>query len=170
MNTTDWTRRTALCSVLALLAGCQAAPPAVPVAAKPRLSPEQERVLREQGFEPMDDDWALMMPSKLLFPTDSDRLMPEQAQYVKRLAQTLQQVGLTQMRVEGHTDDTGSPEYNLQLSQRRAHSVAQALVAGGMVMEHIQIKGWGSTRPLAAGQNPTERRENRRVAIIVAVP
>lgn len=150
-------------SVSAALSACQT-PPAPP-AAPAGLSTAQVQLLQAQGFEDMDGDWTLLAPSKLLFAVDTDQMNTGQEDYVLRLAGALKNAGIRSVRVEGHTDDTGTVQYNQQLSERRAQRVAALLVRGGLDADQVSTRGWGNTRPLPVGGQL--RRENRRVAIVV---
>ena len=76
--------------------------------------------------------------------------------------------------LEGHTDNTGSDKYNLELSQKRAEAVRQYLIQAGVVDEaRISAVGFGPTRPIAPNKteegkdNPDGRAQNRRVEIII---
>lgn len=157
-------------AVMGLLAVSVMACQSPPVTQPPSngLTEQQMQVLRSNGFEDADGAWALSVPSKLLFAVDTDQLDAKQGEYVMQLARDLLQVGIRSVRVEGHTDDTGTPLYNQQLSERRAQRVADFLVRGGMDSLQVATRGWGNSRPLPASQGA--RRENRRVAIIIQGP
>ena len=131
------------------------------------LSAAQVQMLRSHGFEDINGSWALLMPSKLLFAVDTDQLDGRQALYVMQLGKDLQQADIFSVRVEGHTDDTGSAQHNQQLSERRAQRVAELLVRSGMDARHVSTRGWGNTKPLPMVTGQEGRRENRRVAIII---
>lgn len=131
------------------------------------LSVEQLEVLRTHGFEDQEGDWALQVPSKLLFAVGTDQLESTQADYVSQLARDLRKVGIHNVRVEGHTDDTGSPQYNQQLSERRAQRVADLLVQSGMSALQVHTRGWGNSKQLPMATGDAGRKENRRVAIII---
>ncbi|MCU0690816.1 MAG: OmpA family protein [Polyangiaceae bacterium] len=87
----------------------------------------------------------------------------------------LDQVALTmkankqikRVRVEGHTDDTGTREYNLQLSRERAASVRKYLVNKGVDKGRLSSEGFGPDRPRKKGTGNAARAENRRVEFIV---
>lgn len=143
------------------MAACQSPP------VKPGLTAEQLQVLNSYGFEDMDGDWALQMPSKLLFAVDTDQLDDRQAGYVSELAQALLKVNIRTVRVEGHTDDTGTAAYNQKLSERRARRVAEELIKAGMDAGLVSTRGWGNTKPLPMASGQNARKENRRVAIII---
>jgi outer membrane protein OmpA-like peptidoglycan-associated protein len=151
-----WLGATALALVLA---ACQTPPEPRPAG----LSPQQQQVLRSQGFAPGDDGWELQMSGKLLFSFDSADVSAEARTKVQALARALKGVGIERLRVEGHTDARGSDAYNLRLSLRRAEAVADVLAEGGLARSAIEVKGLGSALPVV----PSDAAENRRVAIVV---
>lgn len=65
----------------------------------------------------------------------------------------------------GHTDNVGSDEYNLQLSRKRAETVAQYLVSKGISSDRISVSGFGSSKPVASNDTEEGRSKNRRVDI-----
>ena len=67
----------------------------------------------------------------------------------------------------GHTDSTGRAAYNMQLSQRRAQSVAGILTAGGVAAGRIATVGMGQTQPVASNDTTAGRAQNRRVEIVI---
>jgi outer membrane protein OmpA-like peptidoglycan-associated protein len=71
------------------------------------------------------------------------------------------------LSVEGHTDAVGDTEFNDWLSQQRARAVARHLRATGLPRSHLKVRGFGATRPVADGDDPTTLRRNRRVEIII---
>ncbi len=72
------------------------------------------------------------------------------------------------VQVEGHTDSTGSSDYNQQLSQRRANSVANYLVSREVLPGRLIVRGYGESEPVADNGTPQGRRENRRVEIEIS--
>jgi OOP family OmpA-OmpF porin len=150
--------------LLLLIAACQTVPPAP---ASP-YSAEQVAVLKHYAFEQSGDEWLLGMDGKLLFPTDESSVAEDQAETIGQMARALLAVGIHGTRVEGHTDSTGSTQYNHDLSLRRAEAVKQALVAGGMADAQVEAVGKGASQPVESNRTAQGRSENRRVAIIVA--
>jgi OOP family OmpA-OmpF porin len=71
------------------------------------------------------------------------------------------------LRVAGHTDASGDPNYNLYLSEKRAEAVRTALVARGISADRIETVGYGSQQPIAPDDSPENRRINRRTEITV---
>jgi len=149
--------------VLALLAltGCQSTPQA-------GLTPEQIAVLKREGFAPTDEGWAFDLSGKVLFGSDLDSLNGPSQAIVERIGKALLGVGIEGVRVDGHADASGKAAYNQQLSERRAQSVAQALIGIGMPAQNIRTRGLGSTEPVADNRTSSGRTENRRVSIVVA--
>jgi len=148
-----------LCVGLVCLAACQMA--------NHGLNAKQIAMLKQEGFVQKDDGWQLALSSKLLFDIDSDALKPETRASIQRTGQALLSVQITRVRVEGHTDNTGTVPHNNDLSQRRAAAVAAALGSSGLSGGHIDAKGMGQNHPVADNATEAGRAENRRVAIIV---
>jgi outer membrane protein OmpA-like peptidoglycan-associated protein len=72
------------------------------------------------------------------------------------------------LRIEGHTDATGSDEYNQRLSERRASAVRDFLAAQGVDMNRMVAVGYGEYRPVADNDTREGRQKNRRVEIVIA--
>jgi outer membrane protein OmpA-like peptidoglycan-associated protein len=69
--------------------------------------------------------------------------------------------------VEGHTDNTGSEEHNLKLSEQRAQNVLDFLVAQGIEASRLTSKGYGMTLPIADNKTKEGRQKNRRVDLVI---
>lgn len=151
---------TLLVALLAL-GGCQTPPPK-------GLTPAQVAVLKQQGFELTDEGWAFGLSGKVLFGSDVETLNPPSTEIVQRIGKALLGVGIERVRIDGHTDGSGKEAYNQQLSLRRARSVATVLTAAGMKEENIQLRGLGSSQPVASNDTAKGRTENRRVSIVVS--
>lgn len=156
------TRRTALSLALAglaapVLAGCRSG-----------LTPAQIALLKQQGFELTGNGWEFGMSSKLLFGSNEATLAAGQREAIAQLARALLSVDIHRLRVEGHTDDYGTAEYNQALSERRARVVAEALVAAGIPARDVQAVGMGKSAPVEDNRSSAGRRENRRVSVIVS--
>ena len=151
-----------LVTVAALAAGC---------ATRRDLTAEQVAKLQAAGFVPSPDGgWEYLLQGRILFETDVDTLDADSLLIVGRLAPMLNTLGISTVRVEGHTDNVGTEAYNKGLSLRRAQAVARALEAQGVVSAGIQVVGWGKERPLVDNAGSGGRAQNRRVAIIVPGP
>ncbi|EJF73849.1 MULTISPECIES: OmpA family protein [Pseudomonas] len=150
---------TLLVALLAL-SGCQTPPPK-------GLTPAQIAVLKQQGFELTDEGWAFGLSGKVLFGSDVESLNAPSTEIVQRIGKALLGVGIERVRVDGHTDASGKETYNQQLSLRRAKSVAHVLAGVGMKEENVQLRGLGSSEPVASNATAAGRTENRRVSIVV---
>lgn len=127
----------------------------------------QVAVLKQQGFELTDEGWAFGLSGKVLFGSDVEKLNTPSAEIVERIGKALTGVGIERVRVDGHTDASGKEAYNQQLSLRRAKSVGKVLVGVGMKEENVQLRGLGSSEPVASNSTSAGRTENRRVSIVV---
>lgn len=152
---------TLLLMVILALTGCQTAP-------QKGLSAAQVAVLKQQGFELTDDGWEFGLSGKVLFGSDVESLNTQSTEIVSRIGKALLGVGIERVRVDGHTDASGKETYNQQLSLRRAKSVANVLGTVGMKQENIQLRGLGSSEPVASNDTAAGRTENRRVSIVVS--
>ncbi len=74
------------------------------------------------------------------------------------------------VRLEGNTDDRGSPEYNIGLGMRRAQSVRQAMLLQGVSPNQITVVSYGEERPVDPANNPVAWAKNRRVDIVYLTP
>lgn len=74
------------------------------------------------------------------------------------------------VRLEGNTDDRGSPEYNIGLGMRRAQSVRQAMLLQGVSPNQITVVSYGLERPVDPANNPVAWAKNRRVDIVYLTP
>ncbi len=154
-------------SLLAALGGCQA-PPTAPASAPPAAPREtREATLQRLGFKRTDDGWEFSFPGKLLFDTGSDALDADSQQIAERIGKGLVELGIDKLRVEGHTDNVGSAQYNQALSLKRAEAVAKALASAGLPLDRIEVRGLGKDKPIVDNATPEGRSQNRRVAVVV---
>ncbi len=103
----------------------------------------------------------------MLFGSDVETLNPPSTEIVQRIGKALLGVGIQRVRIDGHADASGKEAYNQQLSMRRAKSVATVLTGVGMKEENVQLRGLGSSYPVASNDTVEGRTENRRVSIVV---
>ena len=137
-----------------------------------------DSLLSQKG--PLGSGTKLRMPDDQLFGYDSADLQPSAISQLQKLGTLIKRNPKATFAVEGYTDSLGSPDYNLDLSQRRADSVKQYLVeAMGIDPAQINTRGYGAIeflvapRPVIPVQQPEEQMEierqrpNRRVVIVV---
>jgi outer membrane protein OmpA-like peptidoglycan-associated protein len=103
----------------------------------------------------------------VLFETGKADLLSGALQQIDKIAIYLSQATDRNVLVEGHTDNVGSDEYNMGLSERRANSVRFALVERGVASNRILSKGYGKSRPVAENNTDVGRQQNRRVEITI---
>jgi outer membrane protein OmpA-like peptidoglycan-associated protein len=102
------------------------------------------------------------------FKTGSKELDPRSHSILNQVALTMKaNKSIRRVRVEGHTDETGTRERNLELSKERANTVREYLIARGVKPARLSSEGYGETRPLTSGKDPESLAKNRRVAFIV---
>jgi OOP family OmpA-OmpF porin len=99
------------------------------------------------------------------FDFDSAALRQENREKLSRIAGVLLASEGYRLFIDGHTDDVGSTEYNLDLSQRRARSVRDYLVEAGIPNDIVAVHGFGKSNPLVKEKTREARQKNRRVEI-----
>jgi peptidoglycan-associated lipoprotein len=102
----------------------------------------------------------------IYFDYDQAEIKPEFAQVVQAHGQKLASSPSMQVRLEGHTDERGSREYNIGLGERRAQAVRRALMLAGAQAGQITTVSYGEERPAATGSDEESWRLNRRVEIV----
>ncbi|PIR39672.1 MAG: cell envelope biogenesis protein OmpA [Alphaproteobacteria bacterium CG11_big_fil_rev_8_21_14_0_20_39_49] len=107
----------------------------------------------------------LNMPGNITFDTNQSNIKPEFYGTLNSIAIVLKKFNQTGVRVDGHTDSTGSDSHNLKLSQDRASSVAQYLASQGIGYNRLSSQGFGESSPIAANNTDAGRSANRRVEI-----
>ena len=124
-----------------------------------------QRQLAELQAKQTDRGMVLTL-GDVLFDTGAATLKPGAGSIVDRVAAFLKDNDGTKVIVEGHTDSRGSEEYNQQLSERRAQSVADALAFRGIDRSRVEAVGRGKTLPVASNENAAGQQQNRRVELI----
>lgn len=114
---------------------------------------------------------APMPPQKLVlegvnFDFDKSTLRPDDIAIIDRNVTSLDTWGDVNIEVAGHTDNRGSDEYNMNLSQQRAETVRNYLISKGIAADRLSAKGYGEFQPIASGATDEDRFENRRVELI----
>jgi len=111
------------------------------------------------------DNITLNMPGNVTFATNSADLRPAFFEVLNSVGKVMKEFDQTVVEVAGHTDSTGSEDYNQGLSERRAASVSQYLVAQGISDQRFITVGMGELRPIADNGTAEGRQSNRRVEI-----
>jgi outer membrane protein OmpA-like peptidoglycan-associated protein len=131
----------------------------------------QEHKLREQlrgsgvSVTRTGDEIILNMPGNLTFATDSADIRAAFYDVLNSIVLVLREYDKTIIEVMGHTDSTGSTEYNQRLSESRAASVAEYLVAQKLDLRRVLTQGFGERHPIASNASAEGRQQNRRVEL-----
>jgi len=129
------------------------------------LAAERRRGLNVERLE--DGSLRLDLPSEVLFDFDSAAIKPAFVPALQRVAGALREYDRTVVYIVGHTDSVGSDAYNLDLSVRRAESVAGFLASSGVSDNRLRTEGRGKREPVASNATPEGRQLNRRVEIYI---
>jgi OOP family OmpA-OmpF porin len=103
----------------------------------------------------------------VFFDWDRADLTARARQIIREAAEASRHVAYTRIEVNGYTDRSGTPQYNLRLSIRRARSVEAELIRDGVPRNVIDIHGYGETHPLVPTAPGVREPQNRRVEIIL---
>lgn len=131
----------------------------------------QEARLREElagsgvSVTRIGDDIILNMPGNITFDVNQAAISSNFYPVLNSVTKVAKEFNQTLVDVAGHTDSTGTVAYNMDLSQRRAGSVAQYLQSQGVDVARVYAEGYGPHYPVADNATPQGRTENRRVEI-----
>ena len=132
---------------------------------------KQEEALRNElsdtGVQVVRDgnNLHLIMPGDITFATDSASISPNFYPVLEDVATVLNNYEKTVLMIKGHTDDTGSEQYNQALSERRATSVKNLLISYNVNPMRITTVGLGEYQPKVPNISATNRAINRRVEL-----
>lgn len=115
-------------------------------------------------LEPMRSGKTMVM-NNLFYDTNKYELKPQSRTELNRLIEFMRQYKDVQIEVAGHTDNVGTPEANMALSEKRAQAVLTYLVGHGVPADRLRSKGFGQTHPLGANDTEAHRRLNRRIEL-----
>lgn len=134
-------------------------------AAQPAPQPTAQAPQSEQkSTATVDKEGRVKIPGNIVFETDSAQLKEaESLPVLEQLKKFLDEnPRVTKLRIEGHTDNKGTHEHNVELSGRRALAIKQWLVAHGVKPERLVAVGFAETRPIADNSTEEGRAQNRR--------
>lgn len=119
------------------------------------------------GVARQGDNLVLRMPSDVTFATNQSSINPRFDATLADVAAVLQRYDQSLVDIVGHTDSTGGDAINQPLSERRAISVADALIRNGVQRERLYVAGNSSRNPVASNDTVEGRAQNRRVEILI---
>jgi outer membrane protein OmpA-like peptidoglycan-associated protein len=135
-----------------------------------RQEDELRRQMKDSGVTVTrkGEDIILNMPSNITFRTDSADLNAQFFKVLDGVALVAKKYDKTIIEVAGHTDSTGTSDYNRQLSQRRASAVAGYLNTRGVEQSRLMTAAGGEEHPVANNSTEQGRAANRRVEVTIA--
>ncbi len=114
-----------------------------------------------------DGSIKLDIPSEVSFDFDSAAIKPAFVPSLDKVANILRDYNQTVVHIIGHADSIGSENYNVNLSQRRAGSVAEFLAVRGIGWQRLRTEGRGESEPRASNATAAGRQLNRRVEMVI---
>jgi outer membrane protein OmpA-like peptidoglycan-associated protein len=132
-----------------------------------RQAAEMEKDLEGARIERIGEGIKITFAGGILFDVDRAEVRPDAEAELTKLARILNKYDDTNILIEGHTDATGSDQYNMDLSVRRASSVATLLAVQNVGRERLNAVGYGEIRPAASNETADGRQRNRRVEVAI---
>ena len=132
-----------------------------------RQAADMKKDLQNAKIERVGEGIKITFDSGILFETNKSDLQSQAKENIGKLAAILNKYPDTNILVEGHTDSTGSTEYNQKLSERRAASVATYAEGLGVTASRFTTIGYGETQPIVSNSTAEGRQQNRRVEIAI---
>jgi outer membrane protein OmpA-like peptidoglycan-associated protein len=115
------------------------------------------------------DSVRITVGESVLFDADKAQLKPQAERVLREIKTSIVDAGkFTAVNIEGHTDDRGSDQHNLDLSQRRAAAVARFLTQNGVPNGSVYTQAFGESRPRVLNTDDENRAKNRRVEIVLS--
>ena len=124
---------------------------------------EMDKDIEGAKIERVGEGIKITFESGLLFDVNSDKLQPAGSQNIEKLAAVLNKYSDTNVLIEGHTDSSGSEEHNMELSRRRAQSVATLLATSQVDATRFTVMGYGEGQPIA--DNTTDVGKDRKSVV-----
>lgn len=131
----------------------------------PDMEPPEEVDITES-----DEEMKLQVPDDVLFDFDESKLKSDAKETLDELIGDLEElVADTELEINGHTDDEGDADYNMDLSEERAESVMDYVEDNSDIADQldIEVEGYGETDPIDSNDDSDGRERNRRVEIVI---
>jgi len=101
------------------------------------------------------------------FESNSSELTAGSSESLDKVVNAMNEYDQLRIEIQAHTDNMGEASYNLSLSEKRANSVRDYLIAQGVAANRMEVKGYGETQPIADNSTRDGRAKNRRVELKV---
>lgn len=135
------------------------------------MDKQAEKLKKDLGtladVERVEEGIKITMKSGVLFDFNSSKVNPTVNDNLIKFAETLKQYPDTEILVAGHTDNVGTEQYNMNLSQQRANAVSNVLKTNGVSKSRLTILGYGEKNPVADNVAESGREQNRRVEFAI---
>ena len=132
-----------------------------------RQAEEMQKDLEGAKIERVGEGIKITFDSGILFAVNSSSLTDQAKGNIEKLSTILNKYPDTNILIEGHTDSTGTTEYNQKLSEQRAASVSSFAISKGVTGTRFSAVGYGENQPIAPNATADGRRQNRRVEIAI---
>lgn len=136
-----------------------------------RQMDEQAEALEEElpgaTVERVGEGIQVTFDSGILFDFDSYNLRPEARERLTDLAASLNDYADSELLIAGHTDSSGTEEYNQGLSENRAKAAGNYLIRAGVAPSRVKMMGLGETEPVASNDTEDGMQQNRRVEVAI---
>lgn len=154
---------TVACLLVAV--GCKKKPPVDAAATEGATAPAE---VTQPAARPSHIDELISNFEKVFFDTDSSELDIASRGVLDRNAAILQEHVEVKVQVQGHADERGTVDYNLQLGNERANAVKSYLVGQGVGPDRINVISYGEEMPASTGHHESSWAQNRRAEFVVA--
>jgi outer membrane protein OmpA-like peptidoglycan-associated protein len=124
-----------------------------------------EMVHPDMDIKSTDKNVVIEIPESILFDTDSAVLREEAYPALSQIAKSMAKTENATFQIQGHTDNRGTHEHNMQLSNKRVDAVKNALISVDAAL--LKTEGFGETKPLVSNDSTEHIQKNRRVEIVV---
>ncbi len=101
----------------------------------------------------------------IYYETDSYTILPQSEQGLRKLVSFLENNSEVKVEIQGHTDNTGNPESNMELSRLRAKSLVDYLISNNIAISRLKYAGYGDTLPIESNETASGRQLNRRTTV-----
>lgn len=134
-----------------------------------RLDKQAEELAEIAETRRTEDGIVTKLQGDILFSSGKDQIQEDARMSINRIAEIVRKYPEDKLKVIGHTDSDGSNELNAKLSQKRAESVRDQLVKGGVPADVINTYGMGESQPVASNTSKDGKQLNRRVEIEISI-
>jgi outer membrane protein OmpA-like peptidoglycan-associated protein len=128
---------------------------------------ELKQAVPTASVERVGEGINMTFDASLMFEINSDKVSDQAKNDLSKAAGVFKEYQDTNILIEGHTDDTGADEFNMDLSRKRAAAVANYLESQGVARSRLVEKWYGETQPKYTNDSEENRKKNRRVELAV---